>query len=244
MSIKYNSITPSDNPNWNVMESIIIKECGEPLVPVSMSSIIKTYPIYYKMGVGHSIPECFVRKSVFDKLIQAAQKLPAGISLVILDGWRPYGVQQFLYDTLFEYFKKNPENKDCDTDSLIAMTRNIVSPARTNPLCPSPHLTGGAVDVTLCDEAGRLLDMGTVFDENSPLSWTAALEDCEEYIDPKIINNRRMLYQAMTDAGFTNLPSEWWHYDYGDQIWAYFKKQPISIYGATKPLELERLWNN
>lgn len=242
MSIQYSSITPSDNPIWDVMESVIIKENHEPLVPVSMSSKIKCYPIYYKMGVGESIPECFVRKTVFEKLLKAAASLPDEINLVVLDGWRPYGVQQYLYETFFNHLKQSPEHEGCDEASLIAMTRNIVSPARTNVDSPSPHLTGGAVDVTLCDTAGRLLDMGTVFDENNPLSWTAALEHCED-VDPKVVNNRRVLYHAMTGAGFTNLPSEWWHYDYGDQMWAYFKKQSIAIYGRTKPLELERLWD-
>lgn len=35
-------------------------------------------------------------------------------------------------------------------------------------------------------------------------------------------DNRRLLYKIMTEAGFTNLPSEWWHYDYGDRFWAYY----------------------
>ena len=26
----------------------------------------------------------------------------------------------------------------------------------------------------------------------------------------------------MIEAGFTNLSSEWWHYDYGDKFLAYF----------------------
>lgn len=29
-----------------------------------------------------------------------------------------------------------------------------------------------------------------------------------------------MLYNVMKAVGFTNLPSEWWHYDYGDDKWA------------------------
>ena len=29
----------------------------------------------------------------------------------------------------------------------------------------------------------------------------------------------------MTSVGFTNLPSEWWHYDYGNANWAYYKKE-------------------
>ena len=40
-------------------------------------------------------------------------------------------------------------------------------------------------------------------------------------MDDNIIKeNRRLLYSAMIDTGFTNLPSEWWHYDYGDENWA------------------------
>lgn len=26
----------------------------------------------------------------------------------------------------------------------------------------------------------------------------------------------------MCNAGFTNLPSEWWHYDYGTRFWGFF----------------------
>ncbi len=37
--------------------------------------------------------------------------------------------------------------------------------------------------------------------------------------DEQVRENRRLLYYAMIDAGFTNLPSEWWHYDYGDRFW-------------------------
>ena len=28
--------------------------------------------------------------------------------------------------------------------------------------------------------------------------------------------------EMIAEAGFTNLPSEWWHFDYGDKFWAYF----------------------
>ena len=29
--------------------------------------------------------------------------------------------------------------------------------------------------------------------------------------------NRQILVDAMTDAGFTNLPEEWWHYTLDDE---------------------------
>ena len=34
-----------------------------------------------------------------------------------------------------------------------------------------------------------------------------------------------MLYNVMLQSGFTNLPSEWWHYDYGTKFWGYYKKK-------------------
>lgn len=40
----------------------------------------------------------------------------------------------------------------------------------------------------------------------------------------RFVKNRRILYNVTIAAGFTNLPSEWWHYDYGDKFWAYFKR--------------------
>ena len=32
--------------------------------------------------------------------------------------------------------------------------------------------------------------------------------------------NRNLLLDVMSYAGFTQLPTEWWHFSYGDQIWA------------------------
>ena len=39
------------------------------------------------------------------------------------------------------------------------------------------------------------------------------------------------LYNAMIKAGFTNLPSEVWHYDYGNRAWAYYNKKPAIYKG-------------
>ena len=44
----------------------------------------------------------------------------------------------------------------------------------------------------------------------------------EAEMSPEVRDNRRLLYETMINAGFTNLPSEWWHYDYGTKFWGYF----------------------
>ena len=73
--------------------------------------------------------------------------------------------------------------------------------------------------------------MGTLFDEATPLSWSHAFEsvDSSKY-KREIRDNRRLLINGMKSVGFTNLPTEWWHFDYGNQLWGYHKNEE-AIYG-------------
>lgn len=43
----------------------------------------------------------------------------------------------------------------------------------------------------------------------------------------------------MNKAGFTNLPSEWWHYDYGEKFWAYYNNTPAIFEGVFNIEEIE-----
>lgn len=36
----------------------------------------------------------------------------------------------------------------------------------------------------------------------------------------------------MTSVGFTNYPSEWWHYDYGDLFWAAEAGADCALFGG------------
>jgi D-alanyl-D-alanine dipeptidase len=86
--------------------------------------------------------------------------------------------------------------------------------------------------------------MGTLFDEASPLSYTASLEKVKRLSPEQKVarDNRRVLYNVMINAGFTNLPSEWWHFDFGNQLWAWYSGNQQAIYGATHPGSLKCLW--
>lgn len=100
---------------------------------------------------------------------------------------------------------------------------------------PPAHTTGGAIDLTLLDPEGRELPMGCGFDaftDKTCAAYFEAPEHVQGAEDEQVRENRRLLYYAMIDAGFTNLPSEWWHYDYGDRFWAYYRKQPAIYEGV------------
>ena len=231
-----------DEPNWHAVSAIPIVECQQPLQVLGLSPAFSVYPAYHRLGVPNAIAECYARSEVFERLLEVTRLLPAGTRLVILDAWRPFAVQQYLYESLSDAL--NEYYPDADNAQLEHLTRQYVSPPSTNRTAPSPHLTGGAVDVTLCDAEGRFLDMGTEFDEASPLSSTAAFELIEQPNTRQTLvrKNRRILYNAMLAAGFSNLPSEWWHYDFGDQLWAWSCSQPQAIYGPSQIQSLDNLW--
>ena len=75
--------------------------------------------------------------------------------------------------------------------------------------------------------------MGSGFDEFTDRTHTAYYEINDGGDRSRTIReNRKLLYHVMTESGFTNLPSEWWHYDYGDRFWAYYTKQPALYRGV------------
>ena len=77
--------------------------------------------------------------------------------------------------------------------------------------------------------------MGSAFDEFTDRTSTAYYENEKNEV---IRDNRRMLFHVMTEAGFTNLPSEWWHFDYGDRFWGFYNNCPAIYRGAFTKEEL------
>ncbi|MFH7587036.1 M15 family metallopeptidase [Oceanimonas smirnovii] len=230
-------------PDWQQVQAIPVEDNGDPLVPLGLvPPPLRVYPAYFHLGVPGALTECYVRRSVLHRLQQAATLLPSGTELVVLDGWRPFRVQEYLFETLTDALKRR--FPDEDDQHLLARARHFVSVPSTDENAPSPHLTGGAVDVCLCDGNGQLLNMGTAFDDITPWSYTAAFEAVVKpgAAEAEVIENRRLLHSCMTRAGFTNLPSEWWHYDYGTQNWAWYSQQPAALFGAVQQHSLAERW--
>ena len=97
--------------------------------------------------------------------------------------------------------------------------------------CPPPHSTGGALDVCLSDKEGNLVEMGSLVDQMDETSNPDFYENIED--EEAIIWNgrRKLLREIMTKFGFVQHPNEWWHFSYGDQLWAWKNKKANAIYG-------------
>lgn len=138
-----------------------IAECDEKLVPIGLGTNydeILTDPVYfgwtstspYQVGeLSGSLMAIFVRESVASKLKSVASKLPPNLRLVVLDAFRPLEVQQALYDQYYNQLKQECPN--LIPDQLSEETQKFVSLPSTDPTKPSPHNTGGAVDVALVE---------------------------------------------------------------------------------------------
>ena len=200
------------------IRKITIKETGEPLVEIKESERIKLLS-------DHKYLSPYLRKSAQTLLYKAANNLPHGYKLLVVTAYRPIWMQKELYarrmkQLAFKYpFKlifQYPKWK------------NMVN-LYTSPPGGSSHQYGGATDVTVIDLVGNRLDMGTTLTDFGEKVHTE-----NNLITEKQRKNRKVLYDAMTKAGFVNYPLEWWHYSYGDRMWAVYSGKKECFYGPIK----------
>ena len=204
-------------------------ENHEPLVQISLyPERILARSWYYAERLPGSFPEVWLRETVYEKLIIAAEALPKNLRLVVWDGWRSYKLQSELYRILLERIMSQgvPELEARKKASVY-----VAVPSREDESV-SGHLTGGAVDLTIADMRGHYLDMGGSFDDTDEHSRTDYYEDTENITAR---DNRRLLVSVMESAGFSNYASEWWHYDFGNRQWAEKTGADHAFYGYITP---------
>ena len=190
-------------------------------------SRVQVYPMYFKLGFSPS-PSIFGRYSVFDRLIKAIDILPQEYGLLIWDVYRPRSVQGKLFNWMRdEIRKKSPLLSD--EENYEETKKYMSAPSMPgDEYCP-PHLSGGAVDLTLYEIAtGKELEMGTPFDDCTERAHSNYfnLHTTLSSEDKKIQNRRDMLRSAMEDVGFTSYQYEWWHFDIGNIFWSRIVQQP------------------
>lgn len=197
---------------------------NEPFVHISSSDSIQLDLQYFQLGMKNAIQECFVRLSVLERLYTASSLLPHGFKLVVFDAWRPFSLQEELYSVYSKTIVSHYgfENQSRDVQKKV-IDKYVLPPIRSHKI-PPVHTTGGAVDLSIMDDVGKMLDMGTSFDYFGVEAATDYFELHD--ISKTIRDNRRLLYYVMSSAGFTNLSSEWWHYDFGDRFWGYYTQHP------------------
>lgn len=214
---------------------VAIADAGDPLVPLPDDlGRIAPHP-YQALGAPYGDRDPFWLRQDVVRRLQLAQtwlRSHTGYSLLIVDAYRPLGVQEFM---VHHALRSLVESEGNSLASLCAQelchyqerVAQFWAPPSPDPAAPPPHSTGAAVDLTLCDPSGSTLDMGSPIDELSDRSFPEHFAS-----DTRPFHQRRQwLRQAMESAGFRQHPNEWWHFSYGDQLWAWRSGTATAFYG-------------
>lgn len=217
---------------------IPIQDCREPLVEIPPQIPRETPHPYLKLAAPYGDRSPYwLRQGVLEKLLLAQAKLDQiqpDWNIQIFDAYRPIAVQQYMVNYTFEQMlqAENLSASLLSPDQHQALLQEVYrfwAEPSLDPKTPPPHSTGAALDVTLVDQAGLPVKMGSPIDEMSPRSYPdhyVMLESASEPASAQTFHqNRLLLRQAMTSAGFEQHPQEWWHFSWGDQLWAWLVSQ-------------------
>jgi D-alanyl-D-alanine dipeptidase len=152
---------------------------------------------FTKTALYESSQYAYLQPDAAEKLAKASQSLQQKhptYRLLVLDAARPLSVQRVMWEAV----KGTP-------------FRNYVA----NPNKTGLHNYGAAVDLTITDDLGVELDMGTPFDffgEKAHPNKEDSLLKLGKLTQTQV-NNRRLLRKVMREAGFSICPTEWWHFN-------------------------------
>lgn len=144
-----------------------------------------------------SLAQAYLHPVAAAKLVKAQQLLKdidSGYTLLVYDAARPLSVQRKMYDVV----RNTPQKAYVANPDRIGM-----------------HNFGMAVDLTICRIDGQPLDMGTPFDFFGKAAGINQEEQLKQQglLTQEQIENRRLLRQVMTGAGFITIRGEWWHFN-------------------------------
>lgn len=171
---------------------------------------------------------CFAREGIITKLKKAANSLPSGYQFLVKEAYRPLSRQKKSFMEAYDNYKSEYPLKS--EDEIYKLTCQYVAPIEV-----AGHPTGGAIDITLL-ENGTEVDMGTEFND-IPIEPENLTYLYSENISDTAKAYRKILSDNMEKVGFTNYPTEWWHWSYGDCYWAFINNSN-AIYSGVKESDI------
>jgi D-alanyl-D-alanine dipeptidase len=147
--------------------------------------------------VVYASQDCYAHKIAAEKLSRSAgalQKTHPGWKILVFDALRPRSAQWALWNVV----KGTPQ-------------QGYVG----DPKKGSIHNYGLAIDLSLQDDQGHEIDMGTPYDSFQPLAQpryeAKYLKNGELTAGQHA--NRELLRKVMAAGGFIGISNEWWHFE-------------------------------
>ncbi|MCF6352965.1 MAG: D-alanyl-D-alanine carboxypeptidase family protein [Cyclobacteriaceae bacterium] len=202
--------------------TIPIKEDHSPLVSLKESGFNLIFEPASKKNYKYFVREALVEKiGRISKFLDKEDKV-----LIIRSVWRSFEHQQLIRQRKAAFLQKiHPDKSPEEINEVVS---NFIAP-RTK----STHATGGAIDALIYDlKNDCVMDFGTNNGLNIDLN-----KKCYPYhpdITPQAKKNRKLLISLFEKEDFVCDLVEYWHFDYGNVIWALEKGKKYSIYDIIK----------
>lgn len=202
--------------------AVPVAECGEQLVDVRACGALLVDT--RKQDPADAF--AYLREGVLARVLHAQELLPPGLRLLFVEGYRPLFLQRDYFEEYADQLRGlHPERPN---EQIHAAASRYVS-----LLDIAPHSAGAAIDLTLADDGGRELDLGTRMNADPEESDGACFTDATN-ISENARANRELLGSVLTAVGCVNYGFEWWHYSFGDRYWALAKGEGAALYGPVE----------
>ena len=155
---------------------------------------------FMKLKLYNRLKKAFLQKDIAERLVKCQvylNNLNPDFHLLVYDAVRPLSVQQKMWDAL-------------DTIPYSERTKFV-----SNPANGSIHNYGAAVDLTICDSNGIPLDMGAGYDDIRQIAYPRLEQQFLESgeLTSEQVENRKLLRKVMSSQNFSNIATEWWHFN-------------------------------
>jgi D-alanyl-D-alanine dipeptidase len=234
----------------------------EPLVDIALYGLPgQSYYSRPNSATGDPIPDVKpviqIRKSLAERLaninytLQASEEAAAlfggSVELYIDEGLRTPEMQRELYERVFPAHIRR-QFPDASEEEILERRDGLIA-RPSDDRSPSPHATGAVVDIKLRFANQELGYMPKSFIQMR--AQPGSMDDTAraDYFERKSVltakeetmsRNRRAFYWVMRgaltgdDSGLVCNPSEYWHWAYGDQMWAALTEAPCAFFDAVQ----------
>ncbi len=208
---------------------------SEPLVDLADFGILGasfySQPLKETGELLHGVdPRAMVRLSVADRLYSAdeyfrlnrevAEVFSGPVRIKVRDAYRSNGLQTYLNAVEAPRLVRKQHPDWSEAEVRAKADRLLPKP---QPGKPTAHMTGAAIDI-------NLVMVEDLADIDFGHSGKTAYDDMRlpEYYERHGNNlaardHRRALFWVMQKFGFVQNPDEWWHFSFGDQMWAWVR---------------------
>jgi len=170
----------------------------------------------------------FVREPLVAKLERISNELAKDEkTLIIRSAWRSFHHQRKIRQNKTAILRNlYPFKNDREIDKMVS---EFIAPETK-----SMHATGGAVDALIFDKRNIcVMDFGT--NKGLDIELNKECYPHHPMVSAGARKNRELLIGLFHSEGFVVDVKEYWHFDYGNPVWAVENKKDVAFYGVTEP---------